>query len=476
MVALLAALVAVLLLVDPAEAVKVGDRVKTSGPDTTRTSPNSLLPPLSDIPAESAGMVTGGPSADQSGATPYIYWRINFDNPALADGWITDAGLVVLPPIPGGLTSTEKTSVQQVVWAAASGKPQDAGSVHDGIASVLGYITRDKTKTKDQRAAITQLWRLSRQAQNDLALALLDLLGSNLEPTSQPRSYYVQRAIAKIDSVQNTILPQLLAAADKAKAVGADGAYPATIDRYKSINIQGAINKLKAFNRTLKYTDPYPPGRSPTGRITIIGPHGDYVRAQTWFTHGFDRMHRMWTAQIDGYYGNNTEAFLPSYENVYQGMKFSSLLIQKMFWSSGYIAGIKIPGYPENPFFATLRVQENMLHAGGGPTTEANDCAGDFCHAMAYDFHTMMIFTQSDIPQWTGRPIFQSNALKTMAELTQSWQATDTAAWYFLKFPECDQVNNPVGCGGTRSYPNTTLDNIPPGTPFPYEDYSGRRQ
>lgn len=353
--------------------------------------------------------------------------------------------LLFVVPVEAAYTSQEATSVQNVMWAAYGNRAGDAGSLHDGIAAQLGIVTRDRT-TATTRPLIASIWQLTVQAQNELALAISDLTGAPLAPLGQVRSYYVQRAIGKINNVQTNILPALLVACDKAIAAGANGAYPATLDRFKSIAVAGATAKLKLFNRALAYADPYPVGRSIDGRITIIGPHGDYLKAAQWMAEAFHRLNLMYGAAIAGY---NSDALLPTYTNKYQQLKFASLLTQKAGVIVGTYAGLQFTGYSSDPFFRVLGVLEKaLLHGGGGPVTVANDCGpDDRCHAASYDFNNIIsIWTFADQPYWSGRPAFMAQSIEVIKQAAIAWQAFDTGgAWNALVFPECVKTG---GCGG----------------------------
>lgn len=349
--------------------------------------------------------------------------------------------------IGSGFTSAERSSIQWVIWAANGMRSGDTGSLHDGNAAVLDLIIRDYTNA-NTREPLRALKDLVRQAQIDLDLAVADLLGAQIAPLGQPRDYYVQRAKDKIANVRTVTIPAINSAADTAKAAGAVGTYPATMDRFKSINIAGALSKLNLFNATLAYADPYPPSRGPDGvRVTIIGPHGDYLKSITWFGTALDRANRMYTAAIAGY---GADALLPTYNNKYQQLKFVNLMLQKIGVSMGTVNGMQFSTYSMDPFFRVLGIFETLTHGGGGPVTTANDCLDvstnrDTCHAISYDFNNLKIWTQGDSGQESTRPNFAAQQRAVMSEITETWQATDTAAWYMLKFPECEVAG---GCGG----------------------------
>jgi hypothetical protein len=338
------------------------------------------------------------------------------------------------PPAPapaGGLTAAEKASIQNLIWAAYGHKAGDVGSVHDGVAAVLGLVTRDQT-TGATRGPLQAVWSKTVQAQHEISLALSDLLGAGVNPFGQPRAFYVNRAKARITQTKNVTLPALQSAANQAIAAGATGSGTGTMQRFRDLHVAGAISKLGAFNQSLAYADPYPIGRR-GNRITIIGPHGDYVRVQIWLANAFDRLNRMYTAAIAGY---GADALLSGYNNKYQQLKFSSLLVQKIGITMGSVAGLQFSGFSGDPFFRILAILENLAHGGGGPTDAANDCAPDFCHGASYDFNNMKLWTQGDASQESTRPTFKAQQAVVMSEVTEAWQATDTAAWYFLKFPE----------------------------------------
>jgi hypothetical protein len=353
---------------------------------------------------------------------------------------------------PGGLTTAEKASLQQLAWAAYGQKASDVGDIHN-IYVPLGNIMNQKTLVTT-RAKIAQVLRLTIQAQKELGWALVDLAGTPdpAHPT-EPRSYFVARALARIDKVQTQTLPSLQAAADAAAIVGATlPGTSFTMDRIKNVHAKGAIAKLKLVDRTLLYADPYPPGRSPAGRITIIGPHGDYLLSQRWASSALDRLTRMFNAVLAGY--DTTEPLLPGYWNTYQQEKFSSLLMQKNGVTiASYMGLTGFTGYSTNPFFRVLGLIEDLSHGGGGPVTAANNCltnGRDSCHGASYDFNNMMLFGKADERNRPGRPIFAAQQSAVESEITEAWQAMQTGQeWMALTFPECDQVVQPAGCGGT---------------------------
>ena len=369
-------------------------------------------------------------------------------------------------PARAELTPAEKTSVQWLIWAANGNRPGDVGTLHDTNSGTLDQIILNQT-TAATREPLRKLKDLVRQAQISLDLAVADLLGAQMAPLGQPRSYYVQRAKDRVNTVKTVTIPAILAAADAAKAAGAPGVYPWTIDRYKPA-INGVLAKLNLFNATLEYADPYPPSRNkicpapagtdpslidakgctPGTRITIIGPHGDYIKAMTWLATAVNRMNNMYGASIAGY---GVDDLLPSYWNKYQQMKFINLVLQKIGIAMGTINGMQFASYSTDPFFRVLGIFETLTHGGGGPVTTANDCLDvstnrDTCHAASYDFNNLMVFTQADNGQMATRPNHAAQQSVVMREITEAWQATDSAAWYMLKFPECERTG---GCGGT---------------------------
>ena len=359
-------------------------------------------------------------------------------------------------PARAELTPAEKTSVQWLIFAANGNRPGDTGTLHDTNSGTLDQIILNQTNAST-REPLRKLRDLVRQAQISLDLAVADLLGAQMAPLGQPRSYYVDRAKARIVPVRTVTIPAILAAADAAKAAGAPGVYPWTIDRYKP-GINGVLAKLNLFNATLEYADPYPASRSkvcdpatgvcvPGDRITIIGPHGDYIKAMTWLATAVNRMNNMYTAAIAGY---GADDLLPGYWNKYQQLKFINLLLQKIGVAMGTINGMQFAGYSTEPFFRILGIMETLSHGGGGPVTVEGDCKDettgrDTCHGISYDFNNVMLFTKADSGQMATRPNHAAQQMVVMAEITEAWQATDTALWYMLKFPQCEVTG---GCGG----------------------------
>jgi hypothetical protein len=358
-------------------------------------------------------------------------------------------------------TAAEKASVRWLVCATAS-QCGDAGTLHDAVI-ILDQILVAKTADVT-RSRIKSMWDLLVKAQYETNLAIADLVGADPSfplPATTSRAAQVARAIARVDNVQNTLIPQLTAAVDAALAAGINGPYPYTLERLKSIQLAGTTAKLKAFNRTLAYADPYPAGRSfitdpttgtrracvlgvdPGCRVTVIGPHGEYRVVQRELAGALDRMNRAYNAALVAY---GADAVLPSYGNKYQQLKFASLIVQKIGNSMGTIYGLQFSNQPSDPFFRMLWVIESLTHGHGGPTTTANDCSPDTCHGISYDFNNLMQFTKADEAQEATRPTFKDKQGLVIREITEVWQFTDTALWYVMKFPQCDVTG---GCGGT---------------------------
>jgi hypothetical protein len=71
------------------------------------------------------------------------------------------------------------------------------------VGAVLGPVTRDRTDAAT-RAALKKVWDLTVSAQKDFGFAFADLAGANIAPRGQPRQFYANRAIARVDTVQNS--------------------------------------------------------------------------------------------------------------------------------------------------------------------------------------------------------------------------------------------------------------------------------
>lgn len=355
-------------------------------------------------------------------------------------------------PASAELLPAEMTSVQKVIEAGNG----DAQTLQGAVAAQLDLILQSQTNA-NTREPIKNLKHLVRQARFDVNIAALHLLGAEMPPYGQPRQYYVNVAAGLISKTLTSTIPAINTAADAVKAAGAPGVYPWTIDRFKSIGIAGARAKLLLYNPTLAYADPLPPGRSkvcpappstdpcvPGDRVTIIGPHGDYVLAARWLATAIDRMNRLQVADIDGY---GADALLSSYAPTYQREKFIHLLLTKIMFTAGTFSGMRFGVDSTDAFFRILGRLEDNTHGGGGPTTAANDCNPDRCHGASYDFNNITLAMSQDSSQWPTRPTLYSKMLVIMRELTESWQALDTGGvWYALKFPQCERLG---GCGGT---------------------------
>lgn len=407
-------------------------------------------PDPDSLPAPVTTGADGAYSFSNLGNGTYVV-SANKDNFVILNHDVVVAGSpvtlnITLQPIPpggsSGLTATERASLMNLIESGFSGKPGDAGSLSDMLSAQVDLILRTSTNA-GTRAALQTLKAKIRIARQHTASAMMDLLGAVPKGETNPRSFYVNRALSTIATLKSTDYPAVLSAANAAKAAGAVGTYPATMDRAISIGYNGALAKLNAVCTSCTYVNPYPLGRSADGsRITIVGPHGDYLDAMQHLQVAFTRMDSMEDNFIVAY---GADSLLPGYENTYQRFKFVDLVERKLGNYSGAMVGMVFSGFPSDQFFNMLAMLELATHGGGGPTTPDNDCSPDRCHGFSYDFNNLQIWITQDSGQWGSRPTFGSKMLDGFRLLTEAWQETDTLVWYTLKFPQCEVTG---GCGG----------------------------
>jgi len=227
------------------------------------------------------------------------------------------------------------------------------------------------------------------------------------------------------------------------RAAIAAGASSYYLGRLRDIDIAGALVNLQAFDTTLRFADPYPAARSPQGRMLVIGPHGDYDEAQRRLTSATTFLLAATAAVVNAY---KSDSLLPSYWSLYQQLKFAGTLYQQNIQAMATLAGLSqnATEAARSPFFRILGRIETLTHGGGGP------CHPDDCHGTPYQYNNFMQFTLSQVSYWAGRPSFAHYQQEAMHRITEAWDGTDSAVWYMLTFPECDQRSTPRGCGGIK--------------------------
>jgi hypothetical protein len=330
---------------------------------------------------------------------------------------------------PAALTPVEAESVRRVFSAATD-------HLHAGMSEVLVVIRVTDGASRPRAADVV---RLLLRAQRQLASALGDLLGATYAPTDvRGRGFFVARAVQQIDAAKGT-LAQVQAAASAAGGT--------QYTRLRTIWVANALTQLNAFNRTLPYLDPYPEGVSPQGRRLVIGPHGEYDQAQARLSSAINFLLLGYEATQRAY---AADALLPGYEAIYQQMKFAALLYRQNVQAMATLAALPLtsPEAALDPFFRVLARLESLTHGGGGATTAANHCAGDTCHGTPYNYNQLVQFFIQQVPYWTGRPTFAAEQRELLHRITEAWDGTDSAVWFTLSFPQCDQVAAPTGCGG----------------------------
>jgi hypothetical protein len=341
------------------------------------------------------------------------------------------AALVLPDPAAAVLTSQEATALQRPLAAARN--------LSDGISGELLTAIKDQT-TSATRPKLATVAQLIIRAQGQVAGALADLLGgSGPEDDPRGRAFFVRRAVDQLGAAHAT-LGSAKSAANTAIAAGASSY---SLGRLRDIHIAGAMANLQAFDTTLRFADPYPSARSPQGRILVIGPHGDYEEAQRRLSSATTFLLAATAAVVNAY---KSDSLLPSYWSLYQQLKFAGTLFQQNVQAMATVAGLSLSATEaaRSPFFRILGRIETLTHGGGGP------CKPDTCHGTPYQYNNFMQFTLSQVSYWAGRPSFAHYQQEAMHRITEAWDGTDTAVWYMLTFPECDQRSTPRGCGGTR--------------------------
>lgn len=331
-------------------------------------------------------------------------------------------------PASAAFTPAETTSVWRVFAAATD-------HLHAGMGELFPVIRATHSGTRHSTAEVA---RLVLRAQRQLYSALADLVGGSYFPSdARGRRFFVSRAVQQIDAATAT-LTQAQAAAATAIRAGGDAW---RLDRVRSLRIPDAVRQLKAFNRQLAFADPYPEGVSPHGRRLIIGPHGDYDDAQNRLNGATNFLLMGYEALVRGY---AADSMLPSYESLYQQMKFAALLYRQNVQAMATLAGVSLSGpeVEQNPFFRLLGRVETLTHGGGGP------CKPDNCHGTPYNYNNLLQHVIVQVPYWAGRPTFAREQQEVLHRFTEAWDSTDTAVWFIFTFPQCDHVAAPSGCGG----------------------------
>lgn len=339
--------------------------------------------------------------------------------------------LTLPSPAAAELTDEEATALRRPLAAARN--------LSDGIHAELMTVIKDQTNSST-RPKIAYVAQLILKAQGQVAGALADLVGGSYAANDERgRAYFVRRAAEQLKAAHST-LESAKSATNTAISAGASSY---NMGRLRDINIAGAMANLKAFDATLPYEDPYPPGRSPSGRILVVGPHGQYDLAQ-------QRLHTATTFLLQATNGvinaYKSDSLLPSYWNLYQQVKFATTLYQQNVLAMATLADVhqNATEAARSPFFRLLDRLETLQHGGGGP------CKPDNCHGTPYNYNNFTQFTLNQVGYWSGRPNFAAYQKEAMHRITEAWDATDTATWYVLAFPECDQRSTPRGCGGTK--------------------------
>jgi hypothetical protein len=339
--------------------------------------------------------------------------------------------LTLPSPAAAVLTSQEATALQRPFAAARN--------LSSGISGALLPAIKDQTNTST-RPKLATVAQLIVRAQGQLAGGIADLLGgSAADDDGRGRTFFVRRGMEQLTSAHYT-LTAAKSAVNAAIAAGASSYY---LGRLRDIDIAGALVNLQAFDTTLRFADPYPAARSPQGRMLVIGPHGDYDEAQRRLTSATTFLLAATAAVVDAY---KSDSLLPSYWSLYQQLKFAGTLYQQNIEAMATLAGLSqnATEAARSPFFRILGRIETLTHGGGGP------CHPDDCHGTPYQYNNFMQFTLSQVSYWAGRPSFAHYQQEAMHRITEAWDATDSAVWYMLTFPECDQRSTPRGCGGTR--------------------------
>ena len=331
-------------------------------------------------------------------------------------------------PAFAAFTPDETTSVRRVFNAATD-------QLHAAMGELFVVIRATNSATRPSTAEVA---RLVVKAQRQLYSAIADLVGASYFPTdTRGRRFFVSRGVQQMDAAMAT-LAQAQAAATTAIRAGGDAW---RLDRLRSVWIASAVGQLKAFNRQLAFADPSPEGVAPNGQRPILGPHGDYDDAQNRLNGATNFLLLGYEGLIRGY---TADSVLPSYEPLYQQMKFSALLYRQNVQAMATLAGIPMNGTEaaQNPFFRLLARMETLTHGGGGP------CKPDTCHGTPYNYNNLLQFVIKQVPYWASRPTFAREQQGAYMNFTDAWNNTDSAVWFTFSFPECDPAVAPNGCGG----------------------------
>lgn len=256
-----------------------------------------------------------------------------------------------------------------------------------------------------------------KSAMRDLNLAYTLLIGGNAEANfntpRKERPIALATAYVHLDRVKNFTNAAIK---DLATATGTN------MVRARTIVLPQALAGLSSFDRTLPYLDPHP---NDTG--TLVGPHGDYLRA-TW------EVWRAWWYLID-MFEYSLNLWGDPGVNWYQIVSKTPVLFNNFARGMARLTDIDTTS-DEIKIRSTLTNifgQQFFLLLGYSQMLSDYEALG-----APQAYHELQSAISSGV-----HPDFGTVRIR----ISDSWRHMDKIIWHaFLEFPGCDMQKDPQGC------------------------------
>jgi hypothetical protein len=319
--------------------------------------------------------------------------------------------MVMLLPAPARavFTTDEVQSLVQLRSASA----QLLEGLRDYLAPAVDG-SRGRTR-QDLREAL----RAGLAASREVTLAaglLLDVITEQVDTeqyealTRQSRGQRVGLAWWRLDRAES-LLASAQHSLDHARGKTREATLEDAIRRASQIWVPGARHALADVDRRLTYGD-----ARPSSYPAIIGPHGDFDRAQ-WF---------LWRSQ---HYAHDALDSLTADGwtlAIAEPLKRISLAIAIDLDAMLRLAGVSWTQEQgdRDPFFATLDVLEQLTASGLLPKRWMEAVVA--------------------LTGWARTAAGQAATIR----VADAWKHADMAAWMLMVFRNCSPERNPTGCGG----------------------------
>lgn len=329
-------------------------------------------------------------------------------------GALLIAGVV---PASAAYTAAEETQMMKL---------RDALEDMSEALRYVGYAIRTGTTTATQAPLADSLSLLILAVRDaELANGLLQNVIVEQRGTAkftaleaQTRSARVARAWWRLDR-SVAVLANAEVALNRAFLANSNAVYQDHVRRAREIWVGAARRNLLWVDRALTYANP-----TPVSYPKVIGPHGEYDRAQwyLWRSHWYAL--DMLDAVTAAYRADEVQT---SYWSVYKTISSATSILDAHIAAAGTLAGMTMAASQvgQDPFFRTLDELETMTED------------------MPERYHEI----QRELAAWIaqGRAPTLGPLSQSLIRLTDSWRHADHSVWRQLVFPEC---TNPAGCGG----------------------------